>query len=203
MRINKFCAVWQGFKTGVQLVLGGGMTFLWGFYVLMYLAGFEATQEDDPQTFRLAVVFCALFAVMLWRGCVNLALLLKLQRYNKAVEILSPENGEELAKGVLEAPAKVEKALARMIRLRLIPTVPYRQRADFTVHDSPASPQAEQTPEEAPKAEAREEEQEIDPDFSQSHEEKITVTCPYCRGVSIITKGTQAPCDYCKKILGG
>ena len=114
------------------------------------------------------------------------------------MELLAPKSLEELSRGVLERPEKVQKALARMIRLHLISVVPYDIGAGFTVPTAPAEPQAAPAPEET-----AEEAREIDPDFSQAPEEKVTVTCPYCRGVSIITKGTQAPCDYCKKIIQG
>ena len=131
-------------------------------------------------------------------GLDQIALLLKLRRYNKAVELLAPKSLEELSRGVLESPEKVQKALARMIHLHLISVVPYHSVADFTVSSASAEPQAAPAPEET-----AEETREVDPDFSQAHEEKVTVTCPHCRGVSIITKGTQAPCDYCKKIIQG
>ena len=197
MRIHKASLVWQGAKAGIQLLPGGFIASLMAFYVILYLAGFEAT-EGETDTFLFALVTGGLFSLMFWRGCVNLALLLKLRRYNKAVELLAPKSLEELSRGVLERPEKVQKALARMIHLHLISVVPYHSVADFTVSSASAEPQAAPAPEET-----AEETREVDPDFSQAHEEKVTVTCPHCRGVSIITKGTQAPCDYCKKIIQG
>lgn len=197
MRIHKASLAWQGVKAGIQLLPGGFIASVMVFYVILYLAGFEAT-EGETDTFLFALVTGGLFSLMFWRGCVNLALLLKLRRYNKAVELLAPKSLEELSRGVLESPEKVQKALARMIHLHLISVVPYDIGTDFTVPAAPAEPQAAPAPEET-----AEEAREIDPDFSQAPEEKVTVTCPHCRGVSIITKGTQAPCDYCKKIIQG
>ena len=100
MRIHKASLVWQGVKAGIQLLPGGFIASVMVFYVILYLAGFEAT-EGETDTFLFALVTGGLFSLMFWRGCVNLALLLKLRRYNKAVELLAPKSLEELSRDPL------------------------------------------------------------------------------------------------------
>ena len=43
MRIHKASLVWQGVKAGIQLLPGGFIASVMVFYVILYLAGFEAT----------------------------------------------------------------------------------------------------------------------------------------------------------------
>lgn len=202
MRVNRDALIWQNTKTILRLLFGAPIVLIGGLYIVLCLTGYEATLEDDPKSLHVAFVCTCLFAFFFWRGCVDLALLLDLRKYRKAEESIRPESLEEFADAVGESPAKAEKTLARMNRLHLITGLPYRDPEYYTLSVS-SEEQCEDESFEEVLAGSTEKEEENGEELPRIYEEKVTVTCPYCRGVSIITKGTQAPCDYCKKIIQG